>query len=166
MKLSTSYLSKRDRGVSSRKGSILNLNLAILNDFCSMKVRMGTFQTGPRRKPTRESKTHSSSADIVARLRRKGVTSFFVSFFSVEMLPSRSEFRTPNEPKVCRRNLVAVMKETLSLPPSPLQTHTLCLSPSYTLTKTHTPTLSLYLSLSLSLNVLKDRKGEREKFGR
>ena len=35
-------------------------------DLCSMKVRIGTFQTGPRRNPTKESKTHPSSPIIVA----------------------------------------------------------------------------------------------------
>ncbi len=34
----------------------------LLSDLCSMKVRMGTFQTGPRRKLTRESNTQASSA--------------------------------------------------------------------------------------------------------
>ncbi len=33
--------------------------LSLPMDLCSMKVRTGTFQTGPRRKPMTESTTHS-----------------------------------------------------------------------------------------------------------
>jgi hypothetical protein len=35
-------------------------------DLCSMKVSIGTFQTGPRRKPTKLSKTHASSSSLAA----------------------------------------------------------------------------------------------------
>lgn len=48
-----------------------------------MNVRMGTFQTGPRRKPTNESKTHSSFDSVAAAAAAASLPPFLLIFAEI-----------------------------------------------------------------------------------